>query len=61
MPGALHRGMRLATQDEEAWFAQPEDVIALIDDVVLPVTRRPWLYALVAALVIVVCVGAFAL
>jgi len=53
--------MRLATRDEEAWFAQPEDVIALIDDVVLPATRRPWLYALAAALVVVVCVGAFAI
>ncbi len=53
--------MRLATHDEEAWFAQPEDVIALIDDVVLPATRRSWLYAAAAAIVLVVCVGAFAI
>jgi hypothetical protein len=53
--------MRAASfaEHDNAWFAQPEDVIALIEDP-LPMSRsshRIFIYGLVALLALAICIG----
>ena len=60
MRGAPRWGMRLATRDEEAWFAQPEDVIALTDFVPPPRSQR-MIFALAAAFAVTLVIAVLAI
>jgi hypothetical protein len=60
MRAALMSSMRLATHDEEAWFAQPEDVIALTDFVPPPRSQR-MIYALAAAFAVTLVIAMLAI